>query len=51
MTETLIDYAQPMLRIERQMREAAYSISCIATVMHETPVEQRVAETLAKFAQ
>lgn len=36
--------------IERQSREASYSISCIASVMAVKPVEQRVDEALASLA-
>jgi hypothetical protein len=37
--------------IERQQREAAYSISCIAGVMAVKPVEQRIDEALASLKQ
>lgn len=35
--------------IERQNREAAYSIGCIASVMYIKPVEQRIEEALASL--
>lgn len=37
--------------IERQAREAAYSIDCISKVIAVKPVEQRVAETLAALSK
>ena len=36
---------------ERQAREAAYSVSCIAGVMAVKPVEQRVAEAIASLSK
>lgn len=35
--------------IERQQREAAYSIGCIANVIAVKPVDQRVAEAIASL--
>jgi hypothetical protein len=35
--------------IERQKREAAYAIECIAKVIATKPVEQRIEEAIAKL--
>lgn len=37
--------------IERQKREAEYSVQCIASVMAVKPVEQRVDEAIASLRQ
>jgi hypothetical protein len=36
--------------IEQQKREAAYAVKCIAGLMAEKPVSERIDEALAKFA-
>jgi hypothetical protein len=35
--------------VDRQKREALYSVNCIASVMHVKPVEQRVDEAMKEF--
>lgn len=37
--------------IERQKREAEYSVSCIASVMAVKPVEQRINEAIASLRE